>query len=303
MDKKKTMEEVKNQKILFENPIYRVDYFDDRFYKLEVNKDFKIPDTFNPNHVHFREDGIDLYLPSVTTILNVEPKPFLSKWRGDIGNREADLRMIEAQTKGSIIHDLCSKLMQGKTIIYRNDKTNFPAYESIEGEINKDVFLCFSQDIMIQVARFNRLIDILNPKIIEIEKTVYYINDMFYAGTIDYIMELEGGDYQISTKKGEHIEAGKYVVDLKTGNSCDDNYFIQTVAYTKCLPFEIKGNIIIHTNSDNKTGIEGIKLFVKEGLESYWEQFKNYYKTFQYLNKNIKPKLYEIPYLLQRKDK
>lgn len=306
MDKKKTMEAVKEQKVLFENPIYSVEYFDDRFYKLQTNKDFQIPNTFNPNHVHFHEDGKDLYLPSVTTILGVQPMGFLAKWRGDIGNREADQRLLEGQIKGSIIHDLCYKLITGKTIIWRNDKTNFPTYEAIEemGKLNEEVFLCFSQDIMIQIARFNRLLDILNPKVIEIEKTVYYLNEMFYAGTIDYIWELESGDYQISTKKGEHIEAGRYVVDLKTGNNCDDKYFLQTIAYTKCLNEEIKGNIIIHTNSDNKTGIEGIKLFIKEtkDFEPYWNQFKNYYSTFQFINKDIKPKLYEIPYLLKRKD-
>lgn len=299
--------EIIQQKEIFEEskkPLETVEWWDDRFYKLEVKKDFKIPDSFNPNHVHYFEDGIELFLPSVTTILNVEPKPFLATWRGDIGNYEADRKMREAQDRGSQVHNLCEKLAQGKTIIFRNEKTNFPPIESIEGEINKDIFLCYSQEIMMQIARFNRLLDILKPKIIESEKNVYNIKDsLFYSGTIDYIWELEGGDYQISTKKGEHIEAGKYVVDLKTGKSCDKNYFLQTVAYTKALDnIEIKGNIIIHTNSENKTGIEGVKLFTETDLESYWEQFKNYYKTFQYINKDIKPKLYDIPYILQRKE-
>jgi hypothetical protein len=303
---KSIQNEIEEQKILFETNkiLAKVEYFDDRFYKLEQKLDYKIPDSFNPNHVHFRDDGIDLYLPSVTTILNVEPKPYLSKWRGDVGNREADLRMLEAQERGSYIHYLCSKLTEGKTIIYQNIKQNFPTTEAIqnEGEIGKDVFVCHSQDIMVQVARFDRLLDILKPKILDVERNVYYIQDIFYAGTVDYIMEIETGDYQISTKKSEHIEGGIYVCDLKTGNSCDKNYFLQTIAYTKALNMDIKGNIIIHTNSDNKTGIEGVKLFVETDLESYWKQFKIYYKTFQFINKEIKPKLFEIPYLLRRKE-
>jgi hypothetical protein len=282
----------------------RVEWYDDRFYKLYIDEDFEIPETFNKNHVHLSKDERAIYFPSVTTVLGVEPKPFLNKWRGDIGNREADLRLKEAQDRGSLIHDLCARLIMGKTIIFRNEKTNFPTIDMIqgEGEIGEDVFLCYGQEVMAQITRFNRLLDILKPKIIDIEKTVYSLNEIFYAGTIDYIWELEEGDYQISTKKGEHIEAGRYIVDLKTGNSCSKDYLIQTVAYTKAYSENIKGNIIIHTNSDNKTGIEGIKLFIETDLELYWEQFKNYYRTFQFINKDIKPKLYEIPYLLKRKD-
>lgn len=281
----------------------RVEWFDERFYKLYIDDDFEIPETFNKNHIHITDTEKAIYFPSVTTILGVQPMPFLAKWRGDIGNREADMRIREAQDRGSFIHDLCAKLAMGKTIIYRNDKLDFPTYENINGmgEIGKDIFLCYSQEVMAQVVRFNRLLEILNPKIIDIEKTIINLTDMFYAGTIDYIMDLEEGDYQITSKKTEHIEAGRYIVDLKTGNQCDKHHLIQTSAYSRAYG-EVKGNIIIHTNSDNKTGIQGVKLFVETDLEPYFEQFKNYYRTFQFLNKDIKPKMYEIPYILKRKE-
>ena len=58
-------------------------------------------------------DGSEIYLPSVTTILGAVSKgDFLEKWRGDIGNREADLRMNEAGDRGSRVHHACFNVVQ-----------------------------------------------------------------------------------------------------------------------------------------------------------------------------------------------
>ena len=43
---------------------------------------------------HYEVDG-KLY-PSVTTILSIIRKPYLERWRGEIGNDDADFIMEEA---------------------------------------------------------------------------------------------------------------------------------------------------------------------------------------------------------------
>jgi hypothetical protein len=78
--------------------------------------------------------------------------------------------------------------------------------------------------------------------------------------------------------------------------------FLQTSAYTKCLnDNDIVGNLIWHVNADRRTGIIGANVLVCENIESYYEQFLNFYKTFLFKNADIKPKLYEYSFILQRK--
>src|SRR5258708_32917529 len=48
--------------------------------------------------------GLIRYIPSVTTKLRIVDKPFLRRWRGDLGNSEADLRLYDAGGRGKCIH-------------------------------------------------------------------------------------------------------------------------------------------------------------------------------------------------------
>lgn len=66
----------------------RIDWFDDRFYK--VGEEF---------------------FPSVTTVLGIINKPFLLQWYGDIGTETARYRSKLAKEKGSLIHDGIYKLL------------------------------------------------------------------------------------------------------------------------------------------------------------------------------------------------
>src|SRR5262249_8899610 len=56
--------------------------------------------------------GADEY-PRVTTILGVIRKPFLEKWRGRIGNEEADRIAREATELGTLVHAGCADIGRG----------------------------------------------------------------------------------------------------------------------------------------------------------------------------------------------
>src|SRR6185503_8263046 len=86
-----------------------IEYFDDHFYKIE-------------------HEGNTYYCPSVTTKLGVIDKPFLAKWRGDIGNREADMRSYEAANKGKRIHWAWEVILKGGVCIY--DAWHHPTYSA-----------------------------------------------------------------------------------------------------------------------------------------------------------------------------
>ena len=59
------------------------------------------------------------YYPSVTTKKSEKAQPFLAIWRGDIGNREADLRMNESSESGTRQHNAFWAIANGGVVIYQ----------------------------------------------------------------------------------------------------------------------------------------------------------------------------------------
>jgi hypothetical protein len=277
--------------------LIKMQYFDDRFYCLNILKnelDAISLKEVNPNFINTTDEGVEIYCPSVTTILNlVSPMPYLARWRGDIGNREADYIVSEALDNGSHIHSGCEAYCKNKTLYMLE-------VEDLVKNI-EDKFLVRSQMAMMQIARFEKLLDLFKPKIISIEESVFKLGKICYAGTLDYIFEIKEGIYELSNRTKIELKGGLYVVDLKTGKSASDTMFIQTSAYTKCImDKEIIGNMIWHLNSDRKTGIIGANVLATYDIELYYEQFLNYYKTFMFQNSELKPKLYKIPLILKK---
>lgn len=267
--------------------IDRVQWFDDRFYKIE-------------------KEGVVRYVPSVTTKLGVIAKPFLAKWRGDIGNREADMRMFEAAERGTRIHNAWSVLTTGGTVLYQPwDRPNFAPEHlaKIFEEKGGNVAVLQYQDEMYQVFKLQKWIAAVNPKIIASEITVYDLanND---AGTADNVIEVNGGSYLVSGAKPITIMPGKYVVDLKTGSTVDEDAFQQTAAYAGCLlsmgQTGIVGTIIIHTGSKNKGGIEGLGTLVRD-REQWPKDYENYRlvsKVWEMKNQGASPKVFDLPTMI-----
>lgn len=308
---KNISKEIEAQKEIFkplkeEKPLLRVEYFDDRFYKGTFDR------TFNNNSVEklfpkydsrivLRDKEFDLYMDSVTTVLGKSnPMPFLAKWRGDIGNLTADYIIREALDLVSHVHNACEHYVKGFPVIFRNEKTNFPTMEMISEFEN--IYFLKSQEAMVMVNRFKQLLELFNPVINEIEKTVYKIEEnIIYAGTCDYIMTIQEGEYSLGTRTKIKIpKTGKYLIDLKSGKSTDKEMFLQTSAYTKCLN-EIEGNMIWHLNADRRTGIKGVDVLLTTEIDYYYEHFCNLYKTYWFKNKDLKPNLYEFETILQTK--
>ncbi len=251
--------------------ITKIDWFDDRFYKLEIKGEVK-------------------YFPSVTTILNVTNKPILNRWRGDVGNDVADERMNKGANRGSRIHLACANLCKGYEIHFDPSLSDLKGYN--EG------MLIPNQDEMLQVYKFLKWMELVNPEILEIEKIIY--NEKYeYAGTLDYLIEIKkDGEYEVSGAKKLKLKKGFYVVDLKSGKNIDDDHYLQVSAYVNALKIKgLMGALIIHTNASTKSGIEGLQTYYRTNLElkNDFKSFVNAHQLWKRKFASIKPKEIEIP--------
>lgn len=305
-----------NQQTILKNFIdkhSRVEYFDDRFYKIILPLDTH-PDWLKnipSNLIEVTVNGIEIFLTSVTTYLGkVINKEFLGRWRGDVGNRRADEIIDKALNKGSIIHNCIDRLCSGTDIIYQNLKTQNISNKEIKEYTKKTrrpVLLIHEQEQMIQVARFQKLINILKPEILSAEQTVFSLQHA-YAGTLDQVWNLAGGSYNINSSRTKtDITGGLKIIDFKTGNNYDEaGTCLQLSAYYMAhhLKDQITGAIGVHLNSDNKTGVDGVKLYIYdiEQLKYYFEQFQTYQKIFNYSNP-VRPKRFEIPLIISMSNK
>lgn len=288
--------------------LLKVEWFDDRFYKTKVSE---VPEGVPDSLIYSNGEDIYIYAPSVTTIIqNGQPNKFLDRWRGTVGNDTADWISLQARTKGSNIHEYCAVYSSGGIVLFNDggiiNEISIGQIKELnkilENGENRNIRVVKKQEEMIQVYRYEQLWKTLNPKVLEIEKSIFYSKDgLLFGGTIDYVWDLEGGEYNISKKSGtDVIPKGRYIVDIKTGNSFEtDNYAIQVSAYAKAYG-DIDGAIIVHLNSDNKTGINGVKLEIlnSEELEAPFKQFVNLYNTFVYTNRNLKPNVFDVPVML-----
>jgi len=254
--------------------VKRVEFFDTRYYKT----------TYTLNKKSYTE-----YLPSVTEILSIYPKKFLSQWRGDVGNERADQIIHEALKLGSIIHYAVDILNKGGIVLY-NPLSN-PIYtqqeiDKLQKKHNEKFVIIRFQAEYIQILRIHKLLSILNFKNVVSETTVYSLEHKF-AGTLDFMGQIEGGSYDISGSVPLVLEEGVYLVDVKTGKGVDDTYKMQISAYMQAvmdnnpvLKSKIKGGLIVHSNNDKiEKGIKGLKThFVS--LADQQRYFNNFLKVY-----------------------
>jgi hypothetical protein len=272
--------------------VKRIEWFDDRCYRIRYENDQKV--------------DVEEYLPSITTILNVSPKPFLLKWYADLGYREARLRMFESAERGSRIHWAWETAVSGGVVIYNPIKA--PLYdneeiEELKKKFNQHYFMLHNQDEMWDFMKLEKFYKAINPKFKLCEETIFNL-DSKMAGTMDNIFHIAEGEYQISGAKPVKLEEGLYLFDVKTGNTISDEAKLQLSAYWNLVDYmrrnkfielpdvEIKGAIIGHTSAQTKTGIEGFSAIVinKEQQQKYYSRFQNLYAVWIDTNPNFAPK-------------
>ena len=145
---------------------------------------------------------------SSTTILNVLSKGYgFNTWLKTHGN-DCDRLMNEAATKGTIIHVCCSVIAGGDDL--RTDTKLYDKGNTYE----------ITEDIYHNILAFKKFYNEHRPVIKAIELSLYS-RDIPFAGTIDYVLVLNGKDGQPKLA----------IVDIKTGKEYPKSHELQLVSY------------------------------------------------------------------------
>lgn len=263
----------------------QVDWFDQHYYKL------------------FNNDGTEEFFPSVTTILQVSPKPFLNRWRGELGNEEADRLKEEGAERGSNIHFACDMLKQGGAVILMQGlKTRYTEVElaEIKKKHNGLVAFIWDQFEYLQIYRYWQFLNEIKPLDIQSEQTVFSLRYKF-AGTLDEVYKLSAGIYDINGTKPVKLDAGRYLADIKSSKTITDDNYLQLSAYWKAYEemnkTEINGALLIHTNATTKKGIEGlsVKVITRPEMEEYFENFLKMFEVWKIAPSPAHPKVFSMP--------
>jgi hypothetical protein len=268
--------------------IKMINYFDSHWYRVELTK------------------GEVRYVPSVTQKLGIIDKPFLSRWRGDLGNREADMRVFEAQRRGSRIHQGWETFCKGGTIIFNpQEHPNYTEEEITKLKQENALFYTFFyQDEYLDLLKLAKFMEIVQPKILATEQTVVSLanND---AGTLDNLFEIKEGSYLINGAKPLKIPGGIYVADLKTGSQVDKSAYRQTAAYVQCVQemgiANPVGTMILHTQSKNRGGIEGLGVHLRAGndLHRDYDHYRMIAALWDVEHEGDAPRDFEYPTLVK----
>lgn len=265
---------------------------------------------FNDHWYKIVKDGFTHYLPSVTTKLGIIDKPFLAQWRGDLGNREADIRMYEAGQRGKRIHWAYEIALKGGVVVYdplQNPVFTEEGIAALKEEHKGAVAILRNQDEMWQVAKLQKQFETLRPFVMGVEEKVFDIIQKD-AGTIDNILWIAKGDYLISGSKPIHLDEGLYINDLKTGKVVGENTWLQLAAYgfmyEQMHDMKIAGALITHTSANIKGGIQGLKTLVRDRqtlLEKDYPDYRHASALWEREHAEDKPETFEFPATIQFK--
>lgn len=271
-----------------------------------MSDDVTLVEWFSEHWYKITENGVVYFIPSVTTKLGVVDKPNLARWRGDIGNREADLRLHDAGQRGTRIHWAWEIALKGGAVIY--DPWQNPVYTA-EGlaEIRKKFAIdavIRTQDEMWQLVKLKKQYDILKPTVLGVEVRVYDLASMD-AGTIDGIYKIESGLYPIAGAKPLALPGGIYINDLKTGSYVDDNVWLQlapyAVMYEHMFGVKVAGALVTHTGAAVKGGIAGLKTLYRDRETLVGKDYQDYRRASDLWLRNHaddKPNEYQFPSII-----
>ncbi len=266
---------------------------------------------FNAHYYRVMEGDQAKFIPSVTTKLGIIDKPNLSRWRGDVGNREADLRMHDAAQRGTRIHWAYATALKGGAVVY--DPWQKPVYtEEGISELRKkhgEVAILRTQEEQWDICKLAEQYKRLDPEVLGVEQMVYDTgaND---AGTIDNILAILEGDYLIAGSKPIHLPGGIYINDLKTGKYVDDNVWLQlapyAVMYEKQYGIHVTGALVTHTGSSLKTGIPGLKTLYRDRQTLFGKDYADYRHAaalWERAHEGEQPETFQFPSLITMKSK
>jgi hypothetical protein len=269
-----------------------VDWFDDHFYEIGF------------------ADGTSQTLVSYSTVANIVSNPFFSRWRGKLGNEEADRILHETGDAGSRVHHAWYVYVNKGAVMYRAPwNKHQPISPELVSEVKEKYPLwceLHTQEEQIQLHRLKRWMQQVQPITVASEMTVYSPS-AGVAGTLDTLFDVTAGLYGINGREPLMLKKGLTLVDIKTGSSTQaDDVQVQLGVYAKLLEEshpefgKVVQGLMIKTQAQTRTGIEGLSttLYNREQLDQGWEIFQPMHKLWTWKHELAIPKRLKFPAII-----
>lgn len=178
-------------------------------------------------------------LPRVTTIISVINNIHLNKWRGYVGNEEADKIMKEAGEFGKSFHSLVDCIHKAKEYKISNaDEKIRPMIKNYEKWYNANIDKVIASELYLEHEKFG------------------------YCGTFDLVVKLKD-------------EKELTLIDVKTSNSVYSTFGIQLSAYKNLYEnnFNDKIDKAMIIRIDKKTHEIETKIYDSKILKKYYKIF------------------------------
>ena len=201
--------------------------------------------------MRYYEINGDLY-PSVTTALSIIRKPYLERWRGNLGNTEADYVLHEAGDLGTDVHKACEAINMGMTLSEAFCYVSTP--EAMEM-------------VSAYMEWFAKNIDT-----ILLSEEIVYNTTYRYAGRLDLLATISGDN-------------SPSIIDVKTGSSFTDTP-LQLAAYQKPLEqrgYTIGRRLVVHLSKKDPGKLRVVEYAARDA-ERDFRTFLYALELYRYFN-------------------
>jgi hypothetical protein len=255
--------------------VVMVQWFDDHSYKI----------TFI--------DGSERSFVSASTVSGgVFALDWLPRYRGQVGNDQADQELHIAGHRGTQVHHAIYTLCKPGLVMF-DHAPEINVNPDLREKVTNLVAQCKANDVPYYVVRdqfnatlvnrYKKLHAVLGGKPLNSEMVVYSLTHET-AGTLDQERTLEAGARlaEDGTLVVNVPTTGIWILDFKTGAE-DEAHKLQVAAYLVCLEeskrVHVEGFIICYLNGKNKKGIAGVKCVLRTREQALEEDFPDFLRA------------------------
>src|SRR3990167_603667 len=204
-------------------------------------------------------------MTGVTTILSVIAKHALIQWAA---NEAIGLISSKALKNSNGEYCVSEELLSEARTAHRKKKEGAAdigtlAHKWVESYIKDPDNTHYEKDLAIMTDNFVKWAEENKVKFLQSEFRVYD-SDLFYAGTLDFVAEIDGK---------------KFIGDVKTGSGIYPEHFYQMAAYwnawEKMGLEKLDGSVVVNITKQGKLNVE-YSYFYQEDFEAFCGALKIY---------------------------
>ena len=199
------------------------------------------------NGARFYEVEPGVLCPSITSILSVNSKDSIAKWRKRVGTEEADNVSLKARFRGNEVHDLCERFVNNEEQLITNQQpTSIEMFNVLKPNLEKYL-----------------------TKVYHVEVPLYSV-ELGIAGRVDLIGEWMGIPAIIDFKTSAKPKRENWI----------DNYFMQcagySIMYEEMTGIRIDHGLILISVAGNMPTMQAFPSPVKDWVQPWKDTIKRY---------------------------